>query len=148
MDRSDDNKSSSSEVESVTSQLKIHKSKSEVTAYVTSPRKPRQRDFSPQPTLSPLPSTVSTTVGPLPHLPSSSKMSLESQLEFFRSLIGLLHYLQKKINIQRLNVRIQQTVALDRYPKPQCLLHWIKSDSHEDFKVSSLFKVFRPQIKY
>jgi hypothetical protein len=123
---STDNESSSG-VEIISPQLKIHRSKTEVTAYMTSPQRPRNRDLS----------TASTTIEPLHNIPSASKPPTETQLAFFESLIGLLHYLCKPGDIPRFYERIQQTVALGTYPKPQCLLHWIKSNSTKDMKVSS-----------
>ena len=126
---STDNKSSLG-VEVISPQLKIHRSKTEVTAYMTSPQRPRNRDLS----------TTSTTIEPLHNIPSASKLLTETKLIFFESFIGLLHYLCKPGDIPRFYKRIQQTVALDTYPKPQYLLHWIKSNSTKDMKVTIIFK--------
>jgi hypothetical protein len=125
---------SSSEVVIVTPQLKIHRSKSEVIAYMTSPRKCRQQDVPPEP-------SASYTLEPLHNVPPASQLPLETQMEFFISLASLQRYLGEEKDLQKFSGRIQQTVALNRYPSPDCLQHWINSNSSKDLRVSSVFEV-------
>jgi hypothetical protein len=114
-------------IQVVTPRLQILHSRDEVTAVLTTPKR-GQRSGSP--------STATTRITPLIPPILASRLPLKTSLGLFTSLIGLLNYIKEDPDLNRLNTRIKQTVALNVYPKPETLLVWINSNSEENLKVS------------
>ena len=116
-------------IQVLTPRLQVLRSRKEVTAVLTMPKR-GQRSGSPPPP------TASTTITPLITPISASKLPLKPSLGLFTSLIGLLEYIKEDPDLKRLNTKIKQTVALNVYPNPETLLVWMNSNSEEDLKVS------------
>jgi hypothetical protein len=104
------------------------------TGYLFTPSK-QQKEKS----VSPGPSTPSSSLRPLKNPINESHMNDEVKRGFFSSLASLLNYLDvktKEIDLARFNGRIIQFAFYGIYPKVEWLSKLVESEETEDVRVS------------